>query len=633
MVASLMHALQTPTPGDPIGRCCLHERVRDISFLHTRTGKKLVHLRQTLNEAQTRAVGGGGSPSSAAVGSSYSQSSPAAGAQSPGSRPYCANIERDSLRSAKYDYGQLSGTALKTFKVARGLEAQQRGGGGASSPPPAHAAGFSAAKLHSSLEQLIAFLDRLVAAPGDVYPSLLVDAAKSILLISDVFTIEAQYTWALNAFVEIYKETGCDDPVTFRHVVTGAAKMLALAPGTAGGNLAELVTKMVVEGLTHRFVSVRVATLHGCIYLADAKVHVVLRAVLPELTELVLRNIVNIDQVQTRVVTPCFAVAIMLVEQFPAEMEALEFVDTVVKVGVAAVGSPATPDAIYHAVVQGLDRLLPSFTLNQKLRARIESVAHQATKAAPALVNSTVGGLQRFSAALGLILTSMYTGPDGDRAGGMILKQGGTSSDAIESVSASCMSQVSAIFHRASVGGACEARVLQYILPELLSDFMDPRQVMNIVIEEFTKLCTSEGASIELIARVVHHSFAIFQMQGQQGIAKEWAILASSNFLRVQPRRRAVATLACLFISVSQELAIRSLLATVIHHASKDEPIENSLFWLPAMVFFLNEDLSEPEIAMFLDFFASVPESPFVELHEMCSTLAGVAGARGAALV
>jgi hypothetical protein len=37
---------------------------------------------------------------------------------------------------------------------------------------------------------------------------------------------------------------------------------------------------------------------------------------------------------------------------------------------------------------------------------------------------------------------------------------------------------------------------------------------MNVIVEVFTNLCTTEGASIELIARVVHRCFAIFQLEG-----------------------------------------------------------------------------------------------------------------------
>jgi len=283
----------------------------------------------------------------------------------------------------------------------------------------------------------------------------------------------------------------------------------------------------------------------------------------------------------------------------------------------------SSSDSVYHAVAEGLDRLLPSFTLRQGMRDRIEAAAHHVTKTMPALQKTTSNEPQRFTSALGLIITSMYTGPDGDRAGGLVVAKGGQASDAIENVSASCMGQISAIFHRSSVAGTCESRVLQHVLPVLLSDFLDPRQVMNVIVEEFTNLCTTEGASIELIARVVHQCFAIFQMEGRQGIATEWAILASSNFLQVTPRSRAVSILACLFISVSQEPLIRSLLGSVINYAASNLVVDLNpcLFWLPAMLFFLKENLTVDAKAMFLELFGSVRESPFEELKQMCSNL------------
>ena len=607
MTSSMMQVLMIPRAGDPLGACRFHARVRDIPFLHTRAGKKLVRLRQQLEEAKGKVMDVG-----------ISSGDPFT------TRPYCSNIERtDRASTAVYGYNQVSVAMLHRFKIPQELEARSKH---LSFAVGTVDVGFPAAKLHSSLEQLTNSMMSVFADPGNVYPGLLVDTVKNLFLLSDTFTCEALFEWALTNLINIYIYVGADDPVLFRIVVVGAAKMLALTSRNGQYRAkvhpqTELVTRMVIEALGDPNISTQIAGLHGCIYLADAKSHDALHSILGPLAEYASVIVQHPRSVQGRLYTLCYSVAIILIEHFPTEMDDMKFVKAVVEGGIAALEDLSTSDAVYHAVAEGLDRLLPSFTLRQGMRDRIEAAAHHVTKTMPALQKTTSNEPQRFTSALGLIMTSMYTGPDGDRAGGLVVSKGGQASDTIETVSASCMGQISAIFHRSSVAGTCESRVLQHVLPVLLSDFLDPRQVMNVIVEEFTNLCTTEGASIELIARVVHQCFAIFQMEGRQGIATEWAILASSNFLQVTPRSRAVSILACLFISVSQDPAIRSLLGTVINYTNNGLPIEPVLFWLPALLFFLKENLTPDAKSMFLELFGSVPESPFTELKQMCSTL------------
>lgn len=606
MAASLMQVLMVPRAGDLFGGCRFHARVRDIPFLHTRAGKKLVRLRQQLEEAKGNVMDVGLS-----VGDPFE------------TRPYCTNIERtDRTSSAAYGYGQLSVAMLHRFKIPQELEARSQKACTVSTVD----AGFPAAKLHSSLEKLTTGMASTFADPGGTHPGLLADTVKNLLLLSDTFTCEALFEWAFTNLINIYIYAGSDDPVLFRSVVVGAAKLLALVsrnmqykgkvhPQTG------MVTKMVVEALGDQNISTQIAGLHGCIYLADAKTHDALHSILGPLAEYASVIVQNPTSVQGRLYTLCCSVSIILIEHFPTEMDEMKLVEAMVEGGIVALEDAATSDTVFHAVAEGLDRLLPSFTLRQGMRDRIEAAAHRVIKTMPALQKTTSNEPQRFTSALGLIITSMYTGPDGDRAGGLVVAKGGLASDAIETVSASCIGQISAIFYRSAVAGTCESRVLQHVLPVLLSDFLDPRQVMNIIVEEFTNLCTTEGASIELIARVVHQCFAIFQLEGRQGIATEWAILASSNFLQVTPRSRAISILACLFISVSQESVIRSLLDSVINHTASGLPMDPCLFWLPVMLFFLKENLSPDAKTMFLELFGSVPESPFEELKQMCIAL------------
>lgn len=46
--------------------------------------------------------------------------------------------------------------------------------------------------------------------------------------------------------------------------------------------------------------------------------------------------------------------------------------------------------------------------------------------------------------------------------------------------------------------------------------------------------------------------------------------------------------------------------------------LDYCLFWLPAMHFFLNEDLTDEVKFMFLSILGSLPTSPFQELTAVC---------------
>lgn len=59
--------------------------------------------------------------------------------------------------------------------------------------------------------------------------------------------------------------------------------------------------------------------------------------------------------------------------------------------------------------------------------------------------------------------------------------------------------------------------------------------------------------------------FALLQRKGHQPALNEWAVLSVSSFLQRVPRSLAISSLACLFISVSRDKLIRSLIDYVAY--------------------------------------------------------------------
>ena len=546
MSSSLMYVLKSPQAGDPQGASRFYHRVRDIPFLHTKIGSKLVRLREALVQAGTNVSENVRNPTT----------------------PYCVNIERDFAHK-DFGFGQVSVAMLHSYKIPQELEAH------ASSSAMANRrhSTFAAAMLHNSLDFMTTTFSNIFTNLNSVTVAVLVETVKSVLLLSDLFTSEAQHEWVLHNFIEIYKVVGADDPVLARYLVAGVTKMVAILTHAGAKTKRrqpqmDMVSKMIQDSLQqHKSLSVQTAALHGCVYLIDSKTHSVIKPLLAPITEYLAQIVkrATSSQVQPRVFAVAFCLAILMIEQYPSETDELGLVSMIVEVGVKIIVQPSTTDEIFSILVNGLDRLLLSFTLGQGLRERIESVAQHMTKTTPALASSTFTGSQRVVLALGLMITCMYTGRDGDRAGALTVKRGGMASDEIDNMSAASTSQISAIFHRANVAGASEARLIANVLPILLSDLLDLRQIMNVIMEKFTRSFV-DNTQCDLIATVVHNYFEILHIHGQQEVAREWVVLSSSNFLQLPDRKKAVTSLACLLASVSQEPAIRSLYASVINY-------------------------------------------------------------------
>ena len=168
------------------------------------------------------------------------------------------------------------------------------------------------------------------------------------------------------------------------------------------------------------------------------------------------------------------ATAFYLMENYPLEVGP-EFSASVIQMcGVMLSGSEeSTPSIIYHCALRGLERLLLSEQLS---RLDTESLV----KLSVDRVN--VQSPHRAMAALGLMLTCMYTGKEKASPGRASDPSPATPDS--ESVIVA-MERVSVLFDRIRKGFPCEARVVARILPQFLDDFFPPQDVMNKVIGEF----------------------------------------------------------------------------------------------------------------------------------------------------
>eukprot|EP00058_Branchiostoma_floridae_P006835 XP_002592323.1 hypothetical protein BRAFLDRAFT_101262 [Branchiostoma floridae] len=198
-----------------------------------------------------------------------------------------------------------------------------------------------------------------------------------------------------------------------------------------------------------------------------------------------------------------------------------------------------TPAPVYHAVVRGLERLLVTRVLT----------GHEAEP----LVKLSVDRLclpspPRAIAALGLMLTCMYTGKDaGDTGSDTSSGRSEPTTPDNESLIVA-MERVTVLFDRIRKGFPCEARVVARILPTFLDDFFPAQDIMNKVIGEFL---SSQQPHPQLMAKVLYDVFHNLHERDQQQVVRDWVMLSLSNFTQRTPVAMATWSLTCFFLSAS----------------------------------------------------------------------------------
>ncbi|XP_048448595.1 huntingtin-like, partial [Rhincodon typus] len=270
--------------------------------------------------------------------------------------------------------------------------------------------------------------------------------------------------------------------------------------------------------------------------------------------------------------------------------------------GVMVSGSEeSTPSIIYHCVLRGMERLLLSEQLS-----RLDGEA---------LVKLSVDRLNMHSphramAALGLMLTCMYTGKEKNSPS----QSSETDSTVPDNESVIvAMERVSVLFDRIRRGFPCEARVVARILPQFLDDFFPPQDVMNKVIGEFI---SNQQPYPQFMATVVYKVFQTLHNTGQSSMVRDWVMLSLSNFTQRTPIAMAMWSLSCFFVSASTSAWISALLPHIISRMGKAEQVDINLFCLLAMDFYRKQIDEELDRRAFQSVFEMVatPGSPYHQL-------------------
>ncbi|NXE74418.1 HD protein, partial [Cochlearius cochlearius] len=487
-----------------------------------------------------------------------------------------------------------------------------------SSPPTSpintrkHRAGVD---IHSCSQFLLELYSQwiLPSNPSKRTPVILIsEVVRSLLAVSDLFTERNQFEMMYTTLTELRKVHPSEDEILVQYLIPATCKAAAVLGMDKA--VAEPVSRLLESTLRSTHMPSRIGALHGILYILECDLlDETAKQLIPIISEYLLSNLrgvahcVNVHN-QQHILVMC-AAAFYLIENYPLDVGP-EFSAGIIQMcGVMVSGSDeSTPSIIYHCVLRGLERLLLSEQLS-----RLDS--ESLVKLSVDRVN--VQSPHRAMAALGLMLTCMYTGKE--KISPSRTTDANPAAPDSESVIVA-MERVSVLFDRIRKGFPFEARVVARILPQFLDDFFPPQDVMNKVIGEFL---SNQQPYPQFMATVVYKVFQTLHSTGQSSMVRDWVMLSLSNFTQRTPVAMAMWSLSCFFVSASTSQWISAILPHIISRMGKSEQVDVNIFCLVAIDFYRHQIDEELDRRAFQSVF-EVVASPGTPYHRLLTCLQNV---------
>ncbi|XP_040822385.1 huntingtin [Ochotona curzoniae] len=627
----VLSAMAVPVAGNPAVSCLEQQpRNKPLKALDTRFGRKLSVIRGIVEEEIQAMVS---KRENIATHHSYQAWDPVP-SLSPATTGALishdklllqTNPERE-LGNTSYKLGQVSihsvwlGNSITPLREEEwGEEEEEEADVPAPSPPPTspvnsrkHRAGVD---VHSCSQFLLELYSRwiLPSSSARKTPAMLVtEVVRSLLVVSDLFTERNQFEMMYMTLTELRRVHPSEDEILVQYLVPATCKAAAVLGMDKA--VAEPVSRLLETTLRSSHLPSRIGALHGALYVLECDLlDDTAKQLIPVLSDYLLSNLRGVAHCvnthsQQHVLVMC-ATAFYLIENYPLDVGP-EFSASIIQMcGVMLSGSEeATPSIIYHCALRGLERLLLSEQLS---RLDAESLV----KLSVDRVN--VHSPHRAMAALGLMLTCMYTGKE-RLSPGRAADANAAAPDSETVIVA--MERVSVLFDRIRKGFPWEARVVARILPQFLDDFFPPQDVMNKVIGEFL---SNQQPYPQFMATVVYKVFQTLHSAGQSSMVRDWVMLSLSNFTQRTPVAMAVWSLSCFFVSASTSPWVSATLPHVVSRMGKLEPVDANLFCLVATDFYRHQIEEELDRRAFQSVFevVAVPGSPY---HRLLTCLRNV---------
>ncbi|XP_046850180.1 huntingtin-like isoform X3 [Xenia sp. Carnegie-2017] len=588
----LLQTTLHPLPGNPSVGASFHvSRQKELPFLGGRAGKKLCTVRKIVEDHFAKQC----SQSSFWLNDSVDTSS-----------LYGVNIERISALHS-YTLCQISVNSLQNQCTFDNSDEDESG-----NPSSRLLSSEFSPREKIDVRSCVQFLMELFEQWVSPYTQpktplmLLTESVKSLLIISDLFVDTAQYEWLLSELLELYQNYPAEDEIMMEYLLPALCKSLAVLK--MEGVIPEKVVKIMETTFKSPHIPLQVAALFGALYLLESHIVSVVNLVIPLVTDYVMKVLAQVNDCSVfgeHRLLVLLSASFYLLEHYGGEINNVEFKKNFIMtiLTLASSGEDNVPLHLYHAIIRGFERLVVSFSLSREdsdalVKFSIERLA--------------IRNPQKAISALGLLLTCMYTGKEGDRPSGLFQDNEDVDSPN-DDVLLLALERTTALFDRIRKGFRSEARLVSEILPIVLCDFFPPDEVMNKVIGEFV---SSQQPHPELMASVLFKVCENLISKDQQTSVKDWILLSLGSFTQRPPLGMAVWSFTCIFIAASTNRLLRALFEHAVSRIGKLDTIDRTYFLLTALDFYHNQNLNEEEKESFLATFKKVAQTgtPYADL-------------------
>ncbi|XP_018571399.1 huntingtin [Anoplophora glabripennis] len=522
---------------------------------------------------------------------------------------YC-NFEKSSC---KYSYGQIS---IKYFLLATGIIQEDED----NSPTTIvlkrrnkmlEEAGLD---INSCLQFLLDYYTQLMKPQSLTNIRVLHEAIRSTVIISDLFTDKSQFTWMMDVFLELSKLHAVEDELLHQYLIVGICKAVGVL--TPDLETYEQVKKMLVQYLKSPYLSSRIASLYGLLYILEGcklsnitigGISDEMQLMLPCAVEYVQFNINTSNSVLRKSQEHSmllWALAFYLVENIDEVHMEQNFVSNTLASAFNVLGSKIT-NQLHYSIVKGIERLVivKKSQILEKFGKQILKLALDKMKCD----NPTV-------AILGtqLLLSYMYTDCSHHLQNSQTPNMQTSPDHLVQTIE-----KISAIFERIKRGYIFEVDILCSIIPNILDDFFSPSDILTKVIGEFL---SPQQPHPQLLSKVVFRVFESAIRQEQLPLLQDWVVFSLSNFTQSFSIGMATWCLTCFFISASSNDWLRSYFPYIQTRVGRYEYEDKKLLCITGADFYSNLP-NETQKQKFVDNFKKVKDQPDTPFNDLLSSL------------
>ncbi|XP_023313861.1 huntingtin [Trichogramma pretiosum] len=476
----------------------------------------------------------------------------------------------------------------------------------------------SALDVNSCLYFLLDLYNSWLSPSAKVPLRLLHELIKSLLFVSDLFSERSHFQWMLESCLDLWKAQVADDEILRRYLILAICKSVAVLTPLDTETL-DKVRRIVDSSLKCGSISMRMATLHGTLYILQSAVladcEETMSTVHSASIEYITRHLNG--TADNRVSSQsqehqCLLWALVFfllehAESTPPEVEA----PAVLGMIMSLVSSASISSSLHRMLLQGLERLVATRSVLGKVSEQIVKISLDRLRQSNPVLSLP---------ALQLFLTCMYTesaerfNKAEEEEEAASAGEGLAAADALEpEVLVRSIERSSAIFDKIKKAYPLEVEILCDVLAEVLIDFFPPMDILTKVIGEFL---SPQQPYPRLMSAIVFKVCEKAGSSAQLSLLQTWVVFSIQNFIQSLPLIMSTWCLSCFFLSSSTNPWLRALFPHVQSRIGKYEAEDKKILCIAALDFYsqLPSDSQRETFVKTFEEASKEPGSPFADI-------------------